>query len=352
MRALFSLLLTFIVLSSAPLQAQEKYVVTSSGRLNVRFQASTDAPVIGSCNCGDTLLVLGKSDGWATIRYNDKYGYVSTRYIQACSDEESGSWFERIGFDSGLPAFMWMQDIMFVLTVVLSVLLFLCARIYGKKSNDYTSSKSGFYVVGTLMIVTCICQYSYSKMVDNAVWFCMSDNVGWFMAVVDFLLFGAVVVQQCFCFLSLIAAANYHGNRNDVHYKWSLLWAIPAGFVAIPLCLWLYEPGASFILGAFIAVQLFQLGWIVWSGIRNGSSVFNILFSIVLYVVGLVGCLLILIHFLALLIVVLLAVFLLSVIGESSSSSRCGSCRSYSSGYCYYRQQTVSSGSSCSHYES
>ena len=63
-------------------QPTTTYVCTAS-KLNVRSYASTNAAVIGKLRKGERIQVYEIKNGFAKIKYNNGFGYVSERYITA-----------------------------------------------------------------------------------------------------------------------------------------------------------------------------------------------------------------------------------------------------------------------------
>ncbi|OFI07016.1 bacteriocin BCN5 [Clostridium acetireducens DSM 10703] len=63
------------------------YNVMMSGRvnvnssLNVRNGASVSYNIIGSLKNNDKVYILGESNGWYKIKYNNSIGYISSRYV-------------------------------------------------------------------------------------------------------------------------------------------------------------------------------------------------------------------------------------------------------------------------------
>lgn len=88
-RSLFLLgILLVSVLSLAPkaeaatLSSKAGAVTTSSGRLNVRSQASSSAPVVATLNKGNYITLISKSGSWWKVEYaKGKYGYCHADYI-------------------------------------------------------------------------------------------------------------------------------------------------------------------------------------------------------------------------------------------------------------------------------
>ena len=77
---LLVILMTFVV----DVQAQEMYEVTSK-TLNVRSRPSAKASLIGRLRQHDIVDVVGKTNGWANVKYKNRYGYVSMQHLSKIS---------------------------------------------------------------------------------------------------------------------------------------------------------------------------------------------------------------------------------------------------------------------------
>lgn len=64
-----------------PVVSQDLYVVIASS-LNVRSDASQQAPIIGKVTKGDTVYVNRITENWAEIPFGLRMGYVSMAYIK------------------------------------------------------------------------------------------------------------------------------------------------------------------------------------------------------------------------------------------------------------------------------
>lgn len=350
------LILFFTILApSVCLQAQEFYEVISSGKLNIRQSGSTDAVIIGTCSQGDVLPVYRISDGWAEIRHDNLHGYVSARYIQPYAPlQVSPSATDRIiDFWNKVRHLLSFEDLrktLFWITVALIAILALCHHASEKNGNELLRNPSILYGIGTLLVITCVseCLYFLSANGD-ALWFCMPGEVGWFLTIINFVLFGLAVYKQIMCYLSLLQAANYHGCRPDATFYIGLR-SVPIGIVVLLVCLWIFEDKVPYAIGGFLALQGLQIGRLIYLSIKNRSGVGNTLFSLLLFLVGMIGCLILLLHFIGLLIVVLIVYILLKAFCHSTDAC-CANCRTYSNGYCHYRQEYVSSGGRCDQHE-
>ncbi|WP_187373559.1 SH3 domain-containing protein, partial [Neobacillus jeddahensis] len=74
--------------SSAPSAPIKKYVNVSSGSLNLRNGASTNAAISTTLSKGTMVTVLSETNGWAKVQVNGKTGYVSSSFL---SNSTSGT---------------------------------------------------------------------------------------------------------------------------------------------------------------------------------------------------------------------------------------------------------------------
>ncbi|MCH5287715.1 MAG: SH3 domain-containing protein [Christensenellaceae bacterium] len=65
--------------------AETATVTTTSGGLNLRETASTDARVLASIPNGASVGVLERGDAWCRVQWNGQTGYVMTRYLSFAS---------------------------------------------------------------------------------------------------------------------------------------------------------------------------------------------------------------------------------------------------------------------------
>lgn len=78
-RLLFVFFSLFILLT---VKADDIYEVTAA-RLNVRARPSSNATILGGLSQGDQIEVTEiTNSGWAKFLYNNKIGYVSSKYLQ------------------------------------------------------------------------------------------------------------------------------------------------------------------------------------------------------------------------------------------------------------------------------
>ena len=57
-------------------------VATRGSNLNIRYNPSLEAPVIGSIPNGSEVVVYAVLPDWSLVGYNGKVGYVSSQYLQ------------------------------------------------------------------------------------------------------------------------------------------------------------------------------------------------------------------------------------------------------------------------------
>ena len=64
-----------------PSEPRTGIVTLSSGTLNLRSLATTDAAVLAQLPNGATVTILGQFDEWYTVEYDGLHGFASSRYI-------------------------------------------------------------------------------------------------------------------------------------------------------------------------------------------------------------------------------------------------------------------------------
>ncbi len=57
-------------------------VATKGSNLNIRYNPSTEAPIVGKIPNGAEVVVFAQIPDWSVVGYNGAVGYVSTQYLQ------------------------------------------------------------------------------------------------------------------------------------------------------------------------------------------------------------------------------------------------------------------------------
>jgi hypothetical protein len=334
MRTCLSLLLSFFCCFFAT--AQNKYEVTSNSRLNIRSAAGTSAPVVGSVSHGDIIDVYEISNGWAKIRVNNGYAYVSAQYIEARPDlnpktevkesNHSGC-FENLHFNFSFGiGETQAQDLAYVIAI-LSLLLYIIRRL----REDEPIKGSALYVSNLILfLLAVIIEIVYIvEMQDSTLWFCDPYDVGWLWAIIDFLIFGGIVYNQVLSLLNTIQDIVYHSGGDYFDIRWgaySIVGGVIGGVVT-GIC---WPEGGIIVGGAFLVCQIVQIV-LMFRGIVPDGGWLNAILCLLVYVLGVIATVGILIYFLLLLILVLIVLVVLFVLGfgsggrSSSSGSSSGS---------------------------
>lgn len=81
-RVKYVVLLALLLFTYVSGYSQTLYKVVVSTALNIRSEASVNAPVINQLASGSEVLVYSITDGWAKINVGNRVGYISQKYIQ------------------------------------------------------------------------------------------------------------------------------------------------------------------------------------------------------------------------------------------------------------------------------
>ena len=340
-----------ILLSSCLLvTAQKKYEVTTNTFLNIRSYASTEAPVIGTIDNGGEVDVYEISNGWAKISYNDGFAYVSSQYLKESISNEvvskkknSNFKFDVSSLTFGNGGVEWMVFAIAGISVILLIIR--------KRRGDDPLEGTEYSINWILFLTVSILELVYiSLMGSDTIWFCIPDKVGWLWTIIDFIIFGFVVYNQIMCYFNTLVDVEYNSG-GGFDKRWGLYsWA--GGIITAILSGIFFPTALPFILIAFIICQLIQIV-LIFKGTLSYGGVGNAFLCTAVYLLGSLASILILAHFVVLLIIVLVAYFILSIIGKTSSSRGCcRSCSHYSGGYCNYHGMYISSPDSktCDYY--
>ena len=127
--------------------AQGTYRVEVSSTLNARELPQEHAKVITQLKKGEVVDVVEITDGWAKINYDNRYLYISSKYIRKVESSPieqdkfsyNGNFLERIKMQ--IPDTQWMIYPILFLSVILWLL-----RI--KRDDDYL--EDGLYITNLI----------------------------------------------------------------------------------------------------------------------------------------------------------------------------------------------------------
>lgn len=319
--------------------AQTQYEVTASTFLNIRSAADASAPVIGTIDKGGKVDVYEIADGWAKIGFDNGFAYVSADYIRKVETPVAAA----AEADSPLFNFslegLFSADVEWMVFVIagLSLVLF-----FIRKSRGEEPLEDSLYVANWILFlaVTVVELVYLALMGTRATWFCMPDTVGWLWTVINFIIFAFVVYNQFMCYFNTLADTEYN-SYGSFDKRWGLYsWGglVVGGLVSG----FFFQAAVPFVLVAFVVCQLVQIV-LIFKGVVPQGGWGKAFLCTAVYLLGSVATLWVLAHFVVLLIIVLVAYFLLSLLGKSSNTRRCcKNCSHYSGGYCSYRGSYVS----------
>lgn len=330
--------LMILLCCSLSMMAQTKYEVTSS--LNIRSYADTDAPVWGKVNKGEILDVYEISNGWAKVGYDGGYAYVSSSYLNKVQDDpmvdlnKKGKGVDLSSWSIGTGSVKWMV----YLIGLFSVVLFLIRKKRGETPLD--DSESLYKINWILFLMVTVFELVYiAIMGGSSTWFCVPDKVGWLWTVINFFIFGLVVYNQILCFFNTLEDVVYN-SRGCFDRRWGFYsWAgvIVGGIISGIF----FSAAIPFVVVAFIICQVIQVVLIFRGVMPRGGQKCAFLCTAV-YLLGSLSTVLVLAHFTALLLIVLVGYIVLSMLGASGSRSgssrkRCENCsHCFSGDYCEY----------------
>lgn len=296
--------------------AQGAYRVDVSSALNARELPQEHAKVITQLKNGEVVDVIEITDGWAKINYDNRYLYISSKYIKKVESSPveqdkfsyNGNFLERIKIQ--IPDTQWMIYPIIFLSVILWLL-----RI--KRDNEYL--EDGLYIANLIcFFLLCTLEILYVVGVKgDATFFCSPDSVGWIWTFVNFVLFSIFVYNQI-----LVLLDTFCDMRENMYSSIDLRWGIYAWpMLVICIIIGIFFPVMIGIgVGAFLICQLIQVILIFTNIIPNGGWGNSFIF-LTIYILGSISTAIVITLFITILIIVLLACLVLKIIGGASTSS-------------------------------
>lgn len=318
---------------------QTQYEVTANTFLNIRSQPANDAPVIATIGAKEVVNVFEINGQWAKISHADGFAYVSADYLKPVSQTIAAEASSKFDINSlwkgGDGNFRWMIYVILALSLALLVIR--------KVRGEDEPLENGLYVCNwVVFLITCLFEIAYVKsMGTNAIWFCIPDRVGWLWTIINFVLFGFVVYNQCMCLFNTLRDVQYNSYAS---FDWRCgIYSWGISIVAAIVCGIFFQPALVFVGILFLIAQIVQVIIILKKVIPSGGW-WTAVLCVLVYLAGTVATVAILAHFLVLLIIVLIGLFILSILGKSSSSSSrcCSNCSHSSGGYCSYKGRYIS----------
>lgn len=305
------LLLLALCCAFAASAASETYRVTARA-LNVRSAPGQEAPILSSLPQGQRVQVAAiDTCGWARIAWRGTEAYVSADYLEKLGAEEteSGGWgrFPLYDFPGGhVPSIprTWLTTGILLLSVAL--MLVLCRAVSAGSSN---------WVAGmTLFLLLAGCEiYSVLMLGGDCVWFCMPGEVGVWRMIVNFVLFGFVLIAQFVAYMALLVnISRIELPASPVDWRWGF-WSLP---VAVIATLALGGAAGCVIIPLFILYQFGFMVWIIWKFARGGKPGIGI-FMAFFYLGGALVTLMTAAFYLPMLILVVLAFIALQFVAAS-----------------------------------
>lgn len=340
--------------------AQTKYRVTTNSHLNVRSYASASAPKMGTLSNGSEVEVYEISNGWAKIKYGYAHAYVKAQYLSEVDEQPvvtTSSQNSRIDISFGLSD----DDLegIAIIIAILSGFLFIIDR-----SREDKPLKGVLYVANLIMfLATALLEIVYVIRYQNySIWFCSISEVGWLWAIIDFFIFGGIVINQIFCLFNTLDDIQCKSDVVDIRLG---LYSIIVGSIAgIITGIW-FQSALIYVLIALAIFQLIQIV-IIFKSIVPCGGLGNAFLFLFVYLFGTIATLAILGYFLLLLVIALIALLVIFVLGYSNSRGSSSSSSSYSSadekkccrncshyysdGRCDWYNRTISDYESGNHY--
>lgn len=209
------------------------------------------------------------------------------------------------------------EEVMAWFVLILSIILFLM-RI----TKDGVKRQGTSYIVSnTLFLAVCVIEIIHSISIEDLVWFCIPDKVGWLWTIVNFFLLGGIVYNQIMYLKDVIDDVFAKGNVVCDVTLGLFSWVV--ALVCLVLCGFFFKAGISWVIFILGIMQFIQSILIFRSYGKNIKGAF---FAVFVYLLGTIGTVLTLMTFLGILILVIIGIaivcFFLAVLGNDSGGKK------------------------------
>lgn len=182
-------LLFLCLVFTASLNAQT-YRVISRNALNIRDSATIHSKVVGQLLTQDTVHVIRMEKQWAQINYNGSPAYINNRYIvpfHRKSKKSAKEFFQDIQniFQEGPNKYL---PLLIILTFFLTT--------WGRQM--FSGQNTARMYIGMIGLVAISGMELFYFIVYNTgqPWFCNLQIIGWVWTVINFFLYGFVLIWQ------------------------------------------------------------------------------------------------------------------------------------------------------------
>lgn len=299
--------------------AQKEYEVITDSPLTVRSQASLDAPIVDTIENERILLVYDCSDGWAKIKHDTDYAYVEAQYIKEIANYANDNQSSSEGINV-----RWM----IYLIAVLSLILFGFRRMISRGKALTDSMYPVNLIVFFITMISEITYIALSRNMEDVIWFCIPDDVGWLWTIINFVIFLGLMYNQVLCIFSTI---------NDIQSKCSCqfgiklgLYSVIGGIIACIITLNFFQSLTLYVVIAVAICQIIQIIQMV-KAILPGGGWSNAILCLFVYLLGVAATAAIFAYLLILLLVILVGYVVLMMLSSQSNrgksaSASCSNC--------------------------
>jgi hypothetical protein len=232
--------------------AQTHYKVVTDSQLNIRTSPSAYASVVGTLQNGSEIGVYGLSNGWAKIKYGNRYAYVSAQFLQELNDSSTDEIVKKeVGnsLEAEHISVKWMACIIIGLIILHIVVIV--------KGNN-SSSGDWYYINLAIFMAASACELDYiaQNRNNNVLWFCTPDEVGWIWTIVNSLLSLSLLGGQCMGLVSAIKSME--DNNRDINLLWCIL-STSIGSIASFLAVFFFPNITMYVVVAYLICQFVQI---------------------------------------------------------------------------------------------
>ena len=265
----------FFISISFNLFATDFFSVTADA-LNIRKSPSRRALVVGSIHYGDIVYTNGQEiDGWLHINTQDSIcGYVSSEYIKLIHSEKTSE-NSVIKQNPGPDIIKFYES----LTVpkqsegaITAIMIFLLLALIGIMLE---LPRYEVHLSVAILSLLCLLELYYILMENvDIVWFVDTFLMGWFGAIVCFILFGLFLFAQAKCMMEVLEFLSLEISAS-IQWWWGII--VWGASVILLVILSLFKVDINILILLFAAYQICFCIYIFIMCVKSRNTIYGIL---------------------------------------------------------------------------
>lgn len=242
-----------------------------------------------------------------------------------------------------------------ILALCLFSLAFFSEDSIGRQDWDYMGwhlDWTHYLSIPFFILAACLILYYVLGFQGDRVWFIIPQRVGWLGSVIGAFLLLPSLFGLTSLYSQSLAIFDFVSGRKDgdsvggVGAFWTLI-----ALSILALARLFFQEYEQYVMILILAIPTIQILYMGFRHLLARGNIFIFIANVIFYLFGLFVLLVLSSTHIFMHLAVMVALANGMAGSVPASEKRCGNCRTYRNGYCYFQKRNVSSDSSCSSHE-